>query len=219
MKTLLIVDEQTMLREAIAEYLIDGKAMYSIFQAATGKAALDIIDSQSIALMLLDVGLSDMSGIDSLKHLRKSKSSLEILILTMFDEPGLIIYLNRLGVEGILMKNAKLEELEKAISDVLKNGSYLNTSVFKSVINHLKHPGSVPSLEISRRELEVLALICKGKSNKDIAELLNLKLFTIESYRKELMLKTKCTNTAQLVAFSFRTGLHPLTTDNVPPDR
>jgi two-component system, NarL family, response regulator DegU len=205
---LLLVDDHTLFRQTLANSLSQSSHQFEVHQAVNGKDALDFLETHSIDLVLLDIQMPVMNGIEAFKHIRKIYPKVKVLALTQLDESSLIIYLLRLGINGFLVKNVDLDELERAIVETMQKGEYSNELVAHVLKQYLAMPDQFPNLSLSPREFQLLELIKMGMSNKEMANYLDLEVFTVESYRKSLMQKTKCRNTADVVSFAYRIGIN-----------
>src|SRR5579859_4993039 len=205
--SILLVDDHNLVRNALARLIGVFKFPTAIHHAVNGKEAIEFLLVNSADLVLLDIQMPVLGGIETLKKIRELGLSTRVIILTQFDEPSLIMYLLQYGANGFLLKDCKSDELENAIDHVLSEGHYYN----EQALNVLKHGISMKSglanLDISPREFQVMILLKDGKSNKEISSRLGLTLRTIESYRKALMKKMNCRNTAELVGLVYRTGI------------
>jgi DNA-binding NarL/FixJ family response regulator len=207
MANLLLVEDHTLFREMLAHHLQNLQVGYHLFMASHGREALEIISSEKIDLVLLDVQMPIMGGIETLKALRQTKYRTKVIILTMLEDKSLISHMIDLGANGFLSKNSELEEMECAIENVLKCGKHVNSLVLEAVSMRELSPESQGSLSLSARELQILAQIMEGHKNAEIAVNLGLEVYTIVSYRKNLMQKTKTKNVADLVSFAIKAGL------------
>jgi DNA-binding NarL/FixJ family response regulator len=203
----LIVDDHALFRSAMARYLTIVRPDYKIHEAGSGESALEFLSSNSIDIVLMDIQMPGMNGLDATKLIKEKYPSQRILILSQLDEPALVIRIMELGVNGFVCKTDDIRELEVAIECGMRGGQYLSPSLAAEIHRYERSPNTFPSLAISRREYQILDLIVKGMSNREMAYALKLEVLTIESYRKSLMSKTKASNVADLVSFAFRIGL------------
>ncbi len=178
-----------------------------IHEAANGLEALEFLRDHPTDLILLDIQMPVLGGIETMKKIKELEFKPHVIILTQFDEVALIMHLLQLGVNGFLLKGCNPEELENAITAVIAEGHYYNEMVLDSIKKGLSKKDGLANLDISPREFQVMALLKDGKSNKEISTKLGLTLRTIESYRKALMKKLNCKNTAELVSLVYRTGI------------
>ncbi len=207
---LLVADDHTLLRRSLVMYLQTYALNLQIYEAANGVEALEIIEANPIELVLLDIQMPLMNGIDCLKKIKQEYTSTKVIVLSQFENPALLGHLLKLGVDGFLLKDCPPEELVTAITQVLENGQYYNELMKETLRLSLSTKGistDFVQLAISPREFQVASYINEGKSNIEIAAKLGLSHHTIETYRKTLMKKLKCKNAAELVKLLHTTGM------------
>ena len=158
-------------------------------------------------VILLDLKMPVMDGVEAHQELRKLYPDIKVIILTMEDDEQYILHLIGEGVNGYLLKNADPDEMEIAIKKVVENGFYfsedISAVIFKSLQQHNKK-GNVVNPDFTDRELEALELICKDFSNSEIAERMNISSRTVEGYKKKLLDKSGAKNIAGLVIMAVK---------------
>ena len=170
--------------------------------------ALDKLNSDQIDIVLLDIQMPSLNGIDCLRKIKELHPQVKVIILTQFSEPALIVHLVALGADGFLLKDTGPNELEKAIATVIQDGHYFTELVHETLALNLGKNGQhLAQLDFSPREFQVANLLKDGLGTSEIAEKLGLAPSTISSYRKSIMNKTKSKNVAELVKLLFTTGL------------
>jgi DNA-binding NarL/FixJ family response regulator len=163
-------------------------------------ALLDKVD-----IMLLDINLPDMSGIEISQRILKMKSDLKILVLSMHDEESYITEVLKSGALGYILKNTGRKELITAIRTVASGRTYFSQSITNTIMNSLMESNKKPKVtevqtpKITRREKEVLSLILEENTNQEIAKTLFISLKTVEAHRSSLLSKLNARNTAGLV--------------------
>lgn len=210
MISLLLVDDHRLFRKSLGRLLDTFCIKHVLYEASNGLEAIALLSTNSIDIVLLDIRMPQMGGIEAIKKIREAGSQTKIIVLTQFDEESLIVYLLQLGVNGFLLKNCDPGELEKAIITVSVEGHFYNDLVLKVIEHNLSRESKLANLDISPREFQVMVLMKDGKLNKEIAINLGLTVSTVESYRKSLIKKTKCRNTAELISLAYRTGILPM---------
>jgi DNA-binding NarL/FixJ family response regulator len=203
----LLVDDHALFRKAMGALFRSFNLDVIYKEASSGKECLEILTENPVDVILLDVQMPLLNGMETLKKIRKTNSKVRVVILTQFDEPSLIVHMLHLGANGFLIKNCEQEELKKVIVGVHEEGYYYDELVLKVIGNAISKIQGLPNLEISAREFQVITLLKEGNSSKEIARILKLTLRTVESYRKALMKKTKCRSAAEVVGLAYRTGL------------
>ena len=208
----LIADDHTMFADGIESILKDEPDLEVIGQCHDGVSILKFVKKEEPDVLLLDVNLPEMSGIDVCKAITASHKNVKILALSMFNEHSFITEILNNGAKGYILKNTGKNELVNAIKTVQSGSSYFSQSVTETIMKGLvkkerqsKNFKNVP--KISRREKEVLELIVQEFTTVEIAEKLFISLKTVESHRSNLLSKLGVRNTAGLVRFTFENNL------------
>jgi DNA-binding NarL/FixJ family response regulator len=194
----LVVDDHNIVREGFCALLQQQPDLEVIGQAENGRAALEMTREFFPHLILLDISMPDMNGIEAAHKIREEFPDIKIIILTMHLNKQYVERALRAGVRGYLLKNAPSEELLNAIKTVMQGGVYLTPKITDVVVEEfiqLKESESKPAGKLdtlSPREREVLQLIAEGLTSKEIADRLNVGSKTIDSHRQRIMEKTRC---------------------------
>jgi two-component system response regulator DegU len=205
---LLVVDDHQLFRKSLVSLLAIFPINLTFFEAANGLEALETLKGNQIDIVLLDVQIPSLNDIDCLRKIKELHSQVKVIILTQFSEPALIVHLVALGADGFLLKDTSPDELEKAIVTVIRDGQYFTELVHETLaLNVGKNGEHLAQLDISPREFQVANLLKDGLSTEEIAGKLGLATFTVSSYRKTLMKKTKSKNVADLIRLLFSIGL------------
>ncbi|WP_282079931.1 response regulator [Aquimarina algiphila] len=175
-----------------------------VLEAVSGKDLLAQLNNVVPDVILLDLEMEDMNGVDATLKLQERYPDLKIIILTMHKEERMISYLMEVGANGYLLKDTNQEELETAIRSTYEKGFYFNSFVSEALLKGLKHKTTKPpaigkDYHLTSRELEVLEGITHEFTTSEIAEQLFLSVRTIEGHRKNLMNKLGVKNTAGLI--------------------
>lgn len=208
-----LVDDHVMFRKGLAEIIAYIDDYEVVFQAGSGLEMIELFKKSIPDVLLLDLKMPDMDGIQATKHVRENHPDIKIIVLSMFDEDEFVLKLMELGANGYLLKNDDPEELLKAIKVVHEQEFYLNRRVSKILTTGLRRKRKSSILlsdrdtNITKREMDVLQLIAQGLTNQEIGDSLHLSHRTIEGHRESLLRKTKSKNTAGLVAYAFRKNL------------
>lgn len=210
MKTVVIVEDQTAVREMIAN-VIDGDPTFSVIaQTGNGNEAFEICVREKPDLVVLDIMLPGMNGTELMRKLGKTLKNTRVLAFSGYQTPPLVREMMQAGAHGFVEKTAPLSELKAAIQKVSDGGNYFGPEVTKIVHQTLVNPqeGVGPSLEdLTTREREILKLIAKGSTTKDVAAQLNVSVKTAENHRANLMRKLDLHNAAALTRFAMAQGL------------
>ncbi len=201
--TVFIVDDHYMVIEGLIKLMSDLKGVECCGHATTGGSCLSYLTYNKPDIILMDINLPDMSGLDLCLEAAKKCPGVRILGLSTFNQKPYISKMIENGAMGYLLKNATAAEIMNAISTVMKGGQYLSQEASASLRQRL------PSEDIilSRREKEVLSCIAEGLTSKGIADKLFIAETTVISHRKSLMEKFDASNTALLIKKGVEMGL------------
>lgn len=203
-----ILKNQLKLLDAAPEIEIVGTAM-------SGEAALDELPRCNPDVLLLDLGLPRMSGIDVTREVKARWPKVEILIFTIFDEENKVLEAIKAGASGYLLKGATADKIVEAIRDVCAGGTVIQPNLARNLLKHFRaSPEEAPPQQpepaprpLSEREKEILQLIAKGISNNEAAQILNLSKATIRTHLEHIYQKLEVTNRVEAVTEGIRKGL------------
>ena len=209
----MIADDHRLFRTGLVAVLKEMKGIKVINEAENGKELLAKLIHERPDVILMDIKMPEMDGIEATEIVIAKYPDIKVIMLTMHDDEQFITHMVDLGAHGYLLKNSDVRELELAINKVMQQGYYFNDKVAEVLLTNLigkkskliikeKH-----ELSFSKREHEVLQLICEGFTNSEIAEKLFLSTRTVEGYRYKLCDKVGVKNTAGLVRFAIKNGL------------
>ncbi|WP_143774292.1 response regulator transcription factor [Niastella vici] len=213
-----LVDDQQLFRRGIALLMSENPDFRIVLQAANGNDCLrqlaEVRELPHIALV--DMEMPEVDGIGLNVLLKERYPSVKVIILSVHEKQRLIARMIEAGASGYLFKNCDPEELTEAIYSTYRNGFYINQQVLKAIQHassdknkSLKSVNNIP-IELTRREEEILRLICGEQSNAEIAGQLFISVRTVEGHRNNLLLKTGCQNTAGLVLFAVKYGIYEI---------
>ena len=207
---IMIVDDHKILRDGIKWMFSDASEVEIVAEASDGKEAIEILSRQPIDVILMDLSMPGMDGMEATARISEKYPDVKILVLTMHEQTSFVQLMLRNGAHGYLLKNATKEELLDAIHAVLTGKRYLGAQTTEQLLANLSGRQSVvksflPAL--TRREREVLKLIMKGMSDTDIAQELIVSPTTIESHRKNIRSKLGARNSAEIVRIAMERGL------------
>ncbi|MCE2936448.1 MAG: response regulator [Cyclobacteriaceae bacterium] len=172
-------------------------------EAENGWQAMDRLQEHpDIDVILLDIQMAGINGIDTLREIRKRGLRVPVVILTQFEERSLAENARLYGISGFLVKNSEPEELKRALEVAVKGGVYYNDLLTKSA-----EGGLTPNLALSSREMDVIRLLAAELTSAEIARQLNVSVETVITHRKKLLEKTKTRNVAELIGLAGKTGL------------
>ncbi len=205
---LFLVDDHDIVRDGLKSLLSNSTEIKIIGEAANGAQFFNALHNEIPDILLLDISLPDVSGIEIAKKLNESNPEIGILILSMFTDEDFIINAIKVGARGYLPKNSKKEELINAITIVFNGGEYypvsINEIVAKSYINKMKNK-SISLVELlTDREKEIMHLVVDGLSNNEIAEKLFISVRTVETHKSRVIQKLGLKSTVDLVKFAIK---------------
>ncbi|MBW4888071.1 response regulator transcription factor [Mucilaginibacter sp. HMF5004] len=207
-----IADDSVIFREGLKVSLLADETFELILEAGNGEELLAGIEKAMPDVILMDLKMPVMDGMEATKAVKKRYSNIKVLAVTMYDDENFIIHLMENGANGYLLKNADPAEIRKAIYAAAENGYYFNDLVSKTLLKKVIvkqniKPSFNKKVEFTDRELEVLKLICNEKTSTEIGEAIFLSPRSVEGIRQHLLDKIGVRNTAGIVMFAVRNGL------------
>lgn len=200
-----IADDHTMFRQGLVSLLEEDTSIEIIGQAANGKEAIQLVQENSIDVLLLDIEMPEMDGFDTMRTLKKLRISTKVLVLTMHKSPQFIRNILHAGASGYLPKDAGKAKLLEAITAIHKTGTFYTPETGKLLMDNMRDGQKNSS--ISPRELEIIRLISDQCTTSEIAEKLFISTHTVESHRQNILLKLGLKNSAGLVKYAIQKGL------------
>lgn len=179
-------------------------------EANDGAQLLEMVERLSPDIVLLDISMKDIGGLEALKKLKAVRPQSKVLILSMHTDPALIMQALESGAHGYLLKDTTANELEHALDALRNSERYLSPAIAHTVINQAlvrvqkPHPEPVDTHNLTARQLEILRLIVRGKSTREIAHGLGLSIKTVETHRSQIMKRLQIYDVAGLVLFAVR---------------
>lgn len=202
-----LADDHKILRESLIFLLRQESDLEVIGEAADGHRAIEEIMRLKPDIAILDISLPQLNGLEVAARLKKEDPAIKIIILTMHKNEDFVARAYQLKVDGYVLKDNALEELLKSIRIVQAGGIYLSSDITATVVAgfvaNFNQKGGKTEL-ISSREREIVQLLAEGNSNKDIAQLLNLSIKTVETHRSNIMHKLGLKNITDLVLYAVR---------------
>lgn len=208
MKTVYIIEDQTLLKDLVARLIEDNRSLELLGSSQDGRDGLDQCLLKKPDIVILDIVLPSMNGVDIIRRLKRENQKTAILAFSGTPNKSVIEKLMKEGIEGFVEKTAELTELEKAI-DLIANGQrYYSQKILDMLHNIMVNPHQGDSLSVlSAREKEVLQLISEGNSNKEISLVLGISVKTVNAHRSNLMEKLQINSAVGLTRFSIAHGL------------
>ena len=215
MKTrIVLVDDHQMFREGIAALLGSRSDFELVGSAGNGKAALALVGNLVADIVIMDVGMPEMNGIETVRQMKAAFPDICILALSAHHEHHIIIDMLRAGASGYVLKDSSFDELISAIHSLMQNRSFISPVLSASLVmeyaqNSATKTGSAYSI-LTSRELEILQAVAEGKSTKEIALALSISVKTVETHRQQLMDKLDLHSIAELTKYAIREEITPV---------
>jgi DNA-binding NarL/FixJ family response regulator len=206
---IIIVDDHEIFRNGLKMVLGKLKYIHVVAEASNGQEFLDIIRTTPVDIVLMDIEMPVMNGIDATNQAMKELPELKVIALTMFNDNNYIQSMMDAGVKGFLIKNINKETLERAIKMVYGGGSYYSEELFDYFTKQISKDDSIVKTEIklTHREKEILQLLCEGLGNKQIADMLFVSERTVIGHKSNLFAKTGCKSTISLLSYAIKNKL------------
>jgi len=206
---ILLVDDHRLFREGLKLLLVNMVEVGEVWEASDGKVFLEMIKSREPDLVLMDIQMPGMNGIDATSLALKDHPEMKIIALTMYSDDEYIQNMIEAGASGFLLKSSDFSEVRSAILNVSQGNNYFTDEILTKLIQKLKSKPAEPEIQVtlSDREKEVLTLICRGLSNQEIADKLFISKRTVDHHRASLLTKTDTRNTASLVVYALKNKL------------
>ena len=211
-KTVFIAEDHQLFRDGLKAMLAAKDGLEVVGEARDGLEAINSIKKKQPDLLLLDLSMPRLSGISVIKELRRQFSEMRILVLTIHESDQYVIETFEAGANGYCIKDASREELLLAINSILSGKTYISPGIADNVMEgylegHKKIKSKSSWENLTHREREVLKLLAEGYTNKQIGDLLNISVKTVEKHRANIMQKLNLHNAAALTAFAIDQGL------------
>jgi len=210
---IILVDDHPLFREGM-KLLIETEGMGEVIsEAPNGQVFLDLLETQNPDLVLMDIEMPIMGGLEATSKAIALKPALKVLLVTMLDLGDDYAKLINTGAMGCVLKSAGKQELENAIKTVINGGSYFSNEILRKIILDFgkQKPGSNEIItignEFTERELEVLKYLCEGYSASEIADKICRSIKTVEAHRAKLLQKTETRNTVNLILYAIKNKL------------
>jgi len=207
----IITDDHQMVAEGIKSLVEMDDSMEVLQIAYNGRELLHLLEFLSPDIVLMDIDMPIMNGMEAMQQIRKYYPDLKVIIISMHEEKGLVKKLTEAGAKGFLFKNSEKDELIWAIKKVYQGSNYFTSKLTLDLINQHKSPFQNDSLDtkkalLTEREIEILKLIAEGLSNKEIGEKLYISHRTVDTHRTNLMKKLEVNNIAGLIRYAIKKG-------------
>jgi DNA-binding NarL/FixJ family response regulator len=210
---ILVADDHAIMRDGIRALLASNEDIEIVGEAADGKEAIERAGEISPDIIIMDISMPRMDGLEAMRRIKKKQPNIKTLVLTQHDNQEYIISIIRAGAAGYLPKKAVSSDLIAAIRAIHQDGSFLYPTAASILINSYLNRGQSHDIydTLTAREREVLKLVAEGHTSQQIADMLFLSVKTVTGHRNKLMQKLDLHNRSELVRYAMRKGL--ITTD------
>lgn len=206
---IVLVDDHQMFREGLRFVLSQVADFEIVGSASNGQEYLKLIENNIPDIVLMDIGMPVMDGVQATEKTTELFPSVSVIALSMFSDQEYYHKMVTAGVKGFLIKEAGIDELEKAVRSVMQGNAYFSQELLRNIIvniSNIKVSGHDP-MQLTKREEEVLRMICKGYTTKEISDLLFISQKTVEGHKTNLLSKTNSKNAINLVLYAFKNKL------------
>jgi DNA-binding NarL/FixJ family response regulator len=205
-----LADDHALVRAGIRALLEKVAGVEVVGEADNGRQALELIKRSAPNLILLDISMTELGGLEALPRIVRDFPAVKVLILSGHANEEYVLRALRCGAAGYMLKEAAAEELELAIKAVAQGNTYLSPSVSRTVVESYLHRAAGekgPIEQLTARQREVLQLIAEGKNTKEVAGMLEISIKTVEAHRLQLMARLGIHDVPGLVRYAIRSGL------------
>ncbi len=207
--SIMITDDHSMIREGLKSLLELDDDIKVIAEAVDGRDCLDKLDVYKPDVLLLDINMPNMNGLDVLKELKARKSKVKVLVLTVHNETEYLMKAVDIGINGYVLKDSESAELKKAIRAIMDGETYIQPSLIPALnAKRLERNEDEEKIDsLTCRELEVLKLLAIGMYNKEVAEKLEISERTVKNHVSNIFKKLEVTDRTQAAVFAIRNNL------------
>lgn len=207
---IVLADDHQLVRDGIRSLLEKMPGVEVVGEASNGREAIELVRSKSPSLVLMDIAMPVLDGIETLSRINKHFPSIKVIILSAYGTEDYVCRAFRSGASGYMLKYAATVELEMVIRVVAQGKTYLSPSISRIIVNNYLERGKSelsPLEQLTQRQREILRLIAEGKNTKEIASTLEISVKTVESHRLQLMVRLDIHDVPSLVRYAVRNGL------------
>lgn len=202
---IILADDHQMIREGLSALLRDVEEVEIVKTASNGLEVLDFLKNETADLVLMDINMPEMDGIQTTEAIKKKHKDVKVLVLSMHNKEGFVKNAIEVGADGYILKNTGKKELLLAIEHINEGKTYFSQEVTKTLIKNMR-VGQPEGLKLSKKEKDILELLSNGNTTAEIAEKLIASQHTIETYRRNLLLKFEAKNVSELIKISMKEG-------------
>lgn len=208
MMRVIIADDHPVVLKGLKEILQENFSGMTFDEVRRGYELINKVHQNDYNLVLLDISLPDINGIEVLKEIRKRKTRLPVLIVSMYPEEQYAIRSIKAGAQGYITKRSASDELVAAVNKILSGKRYINPAFAEQMVIDFESDTEAPPHEkLSVREMQVMKMVASGLTNKEIAEQLHLSINTVRTYRVRILEKISVRKTNELIWYAVKYGL------------
>jgi DNA-binding NarL/FixJ family response regulator len=204
---ILLADDHAVVRQGFRAILTQQADMVIVGEAGNGREVMTLAEQTTPDLIVMDVAMPELNGIEATRRLTSMLPHVRILALSMHKDSIYVREMLKAGAKGYLLKDSGERDLLEAVRTLARGGEYISPAVQPALMSGGKIGGATPLDQLTSREREVLQLIAEGKTNKEVANLLGISVFTVDAHRGRIMEKLNVHNVNELVRFAVRNGL------------
>ena len=208
----LLADDHNLIRAGLVLVVQQQPDLSVIGEADDGRQAVQLVESLKPDVVVMDIGMPNLNGIEAARQITASRPDTAVVILSMHADEGYVLRALKAGARAYLLKDSATTDLVQAIRAVVEGKSFFSPAVSKVLLQDymrkLRRSGAEDSYDLlSPREREVLQLVAEGQSNKEVANLLNLSTYTVETHRAKIMQKLNLKGVPELILYAVRKGI------------
>jgi DNA-binding NarL/FixJ family response regulator len=210
MKKIIITDDHKIFRQGLKSLIVNEGIADVVAEASNGKELLALLPHHKPDLILMDIEMPEMNGVEATRKAIELQNDLKILALSTFGDEVHYYNIIQAGAKGFILKTSGIQELQTAIANVASGESYFSNELLRKILAGIndsakaKNPNQTGDIKLTKREGEVLQLVASGLSNEEIAEKMHISLTTVKGHRSNLLMKTGSKNTAGLIMFGIK---------------
>ena len=208
----LLADDHTLIRAGLRMVVVSQPDFTVVGEASDGREAVALAEQLKPDVVVMDIGMPSLNGIEACRQIHDSLPGSQVIMLSMHSDEGYVLRALKAGAKGYMLKDSAEADLASAIRAVTAGKSFFSPAVSKILLEDymrkLKRTGAEDSFDLlSPREREVLQLVAEGKSSKEVANLLSLSVYTVETHRAKMMQKLNLHNIPELILYAVRKGV------------
>lgn len=209
---ILLADDHSIVRKGLRSILEEDSSLEVVGEAANGREAVELCQALQPHIVVMDVGMPQLNGLEAALQVQRVATGTKVIVLSMYRDETYLLRALTAGARGYLLKDTAEEEILPAVRAVIRGGTYFSPSISQTLLDdhvrYLQKRGLQDSYDLlTEREKEVLQLLAEGRTNKEVANVLNVSLSTVETHRTNMMQKLNLHSAAEIVLYAVRKKL------------